>query len=96
MAPILRISEKNPPVADQVTKNQSKADISESQQAMLTLAKEVRLRAAEIDDADFEALHPHGFDDEAHLGASPPSPPSLACPTAWPTFPACSPTPSSI
>jgi uncharacterized peroxidase-related enzyme len=31
---------------------------------MLDFAMKVCLRAQEIDDADFEALHPHGFDDE--------------------------------
>ena len=61
---ILRIYEKNPLVADQVAVNHSKADISARQQAMLDFAMKVCLRAQEIDDADFEALHPHGFDDE--------------------------------
>ena len=61
---ILRIYEKNPLVADQVAVNHRKADISARQQAMLDFAMKVCLRAQEIDDADFEALHPHGFDDE--------------------------------
>ena len=61
---ILRIDEKNPLVADQVAVNHRKADISARQQAMLDFAMKVCLRAQEIDDADFEALHPHGFDDE--------------------------------
>ena len=61
---ILRIDEKNPRVADQVAVNHRKADISARQQAMLDFAMKVCLRAQEIDDADFEALHPHGFDDE--------------------------------
>ena len=61
---ILRIYEKNPLVADQVAVNHRKADISARQQAMLDIAMKVCLRAQEIDDADFEALHPHGFDDE--------------------------------
>ena len=61
---ILRNYEKNPLVADQVAVNHRKADISARQQAMLDFAMKVCLRAQEIDDADFEALHPHGFDDE--------------------------------
>ncbi len=61
---ILRIYEKNPLVADQVAVNHRKADIGPRQQAMLDFAMKVCLRAQEIDDADFEALHPHGFDDE--------------------------------
>ena len=61
---ILRIYEKKPLVADQVAVNHHKADISARQKAMLDFAMKVCLRAQEIDDADFEALHPHGFDDE--------------------------------
>ena len=61
---ILRIYEKKPLVADQVAVNYRKADITPRQRAMLDFAMKVCLRAHEIDDADFEALHPHGFDDE--------------------------------
>ncbi len=61
---ILRIYEKKPMVADQVAVNYRKADISPRQRAMLDFAMKVCQRAHEIDDADFEALHPHGFDDE--------------------------------
>ncbi|AVO42301.1 peroxidase-related enzyme [Simplicispira suum] len=61
---ILRIYEKKPFVADQVAVNHRKADISPRQRAMLDFAMKVCLRSAEIDDADFDALHPHGFDDE--------------------------------
>jgi len=61
---ILRIYEKKPLVADQVAVNYRKADITPRQRAMLDFAMQVCLRAHEIDDADFAALHPHGFDDE--------------------------------
>jgi uncharacterized peroxidase-related enzyme len=61
---ILRIHEKKPLVADQVAVNYRKADITPRQRAMLDFAMKVCLRSDEVDDADFEALHPHGFDDE--------------------------------
>jgi len=61
---ILRIYEKNPLVADQVAVNHRKADIPPRHKAMLDFAMKVCLRAHEIEDADFEALYPHGFDDE--------------------------------
>jgi uncharacterized peroxidase-related enzyme len=61
---ILRIYEKKPLVADQVAVNYRKADITPRQRAMLDFAMKVCLRSHEIDDADFEALHAHGLDDE--------------------------------
>jgi uncharacterized peroxidase-related enzyme len=61
---ILRIYEKKPLVADQVAVNYRKADITPRQRAMLDFAMKVCLRSHEIDEADFQALHPHGFDDE--------------------------------
>ena len=61
---ILRIYEKKPLVADQVAVNYKKADISERQRAMLDFAMKVCTASHTIDDADFEALHAHGFDDE--------------------------------
>jgi uncharacterized peroxidase-related enzyme len=61
---ILRIVEKKPLVADQVAVNYRKADITPRQRAMLDFAMKVCLRSAEINDADFEALHAHGFNDE--------------------------------
>lgn len=61
---ILRIYEKKPMVADQVAVNWRKADISPRQRAMLDFAMKVCQRAHEIDDADFEPLHAHGFSDE--------------------------------
>lgn len=61
---ILRIYEKKPLVADQVAVNYRKADISPRQRAMLHFAMKVCLRSHEIADADFAALHAHGFSDE--------------------------------
>ena len=61
---ILRIYEKKPLVADQVAVNYRKADITPRQRAMLDFAMKVCLQSDQIDDADFAALHAHGFDDE--------------------------------
>jgi uncharacterized peroxidase-related enzyme len=61
---ILRIYEKKPLVADQVAVNYKKADITPRQRAMLDFAMKVCLQSQAIDDADFAALHAHGFDDE--------------------------------
>ena len=61
---LLRIYEKKPLVADQVAVNYRKADITPRQRAMLDFAMKVCLRSHEIDDSDFEALYPFGFNDE--------------------------------
>jgi uncharacterized peroxidase-related enzyme len=61
---LLRIYEKKPMVADQVATNYRKADITPRQRAMLDFAMKVCLRSHEVDEADFTALHAHGFDDE--------------------------------
>ena len=61
---ILRIRAKNPLVADQVAINHRKADITPRQKAMLDFAMKVALDSAAIGDADFAALHGHGFSDE--------------------------------
>ena len=61
---ILRIYEKKPLVADQVAINYLKADITPRQRAMLDFAMKVCLESRTVNDADFEALHAHGFDDE--------------------------------
>src|SRR5918911_2214411 len=60
---ILRVRAKNPLVADQVAVNYRKADITPRQRAMLDFAMKVCLRSHEIEEADFAALHPHGFSD---------------------------------
>ena len=61
---ILRIYEKKPLVADQVAVNHRKADITPRQRAMLDFAMKVCLSSHEVEDADFDTLHAHGFDDE--------------------------------
>ena len=61
---ILRIYEKKPLVADQVAVNYRKADITPRQRAMLDFAMKVCLHSSEIGEADFAALHTHGFSDE--------------------------------
>ena len=61
---ILRIYEKKPLVADQVAVNYRKADISPRQRAMLDFAMKVCSASHEVEDADFAALHAHGFNDE--------------------------------
>ena len=61
---ILRIYEKKPLVADQVAVNYRKADISPRQRAMLDFAMKVCTASHAVEDADFQALHAHGFSDE--------------------------------
>ncbi len=61
---ILRIYEKKPLVADQVATNYRKADIPPRQRAMLDFAMKVCLESDKLEDADFTALHAHGFSDE--------------------------------
>ena len=61
---ILRVYEKSPHVADQVAVNYRKADISPRQKAMLAYAMKVATVSATIEEADYDALRPHGFSDE--------------------------------
>jgi uncharacterized peroxidase-related enzyme len=61
---ILRIYEKKPLVADQVAINHRKADISPRQRAMLDFSLKVCNQSHEVEEADFAALHAHGFNDE--------------------------------
>ncbi|MCB2100153.1 MAG: peroxidase-related enzyme, partial [Rhodobacterales bacterium] len=61
---ILRIRARNKLVADQVATNYRKADITPRQMAMLDYALKVSNDAKSVDDADFEALRAHGFDDD--------------------------------
>ncbi len=61
---ILRIYEKKPLLADQLAINHRKADITPRQRAMLDFAMKVCLESAAIEEADFAALHAHGFTDE--------------------------------
>ena len=61
---ILRIYEKKPLVADQVSVNYRKADITPRQRAMLDFAMKVCLNSDAIEDADFAPLLAHGLNDE--------------------------------
>ncbi|MEO7246548.1 MAG: peroxidase-related enzyme [Rubrivivax sp.] len=61
---ILRVYEKNPLIADQVAVNHRKADLTPRQHAMLDFALKVCEASHTVADADFEALHAHGFSDE--------------------------------
>ncbi len=61
---LLRVYAKQPLLADQVAINHRKADITPRQRAMLDFAIKVCLDSAAIGDADYEALHRHGLDDE--------------------------------
>ena len=51
-------------MADQVAVNYHKANITPRQRAMLDFAVKVSQRAQEVGDADYAALHEHGFSDE--------------------------------
>jgi uncharacterized peroxidase-related enzyme len=61
---ILRVYEKAPRLADQLAVNHRKADITPRQRAMLDFALKVCLQSDVVGDADFAALHAHGFSDE--------------------------------
>ncbi|GAB4119534.1 MAG: peroxidase-related enzyme [Rubrivivax sp.] len=61
---ILRVYEKKPLVADQIAVNYRKADITPRQRAMLDFAMKVCTASHTVEEADFEALRAHGFDDE--------------------------------
>ncbi|MES2072825.1 MAG: peroxidase-related enzyme [Pseudomonadota bacterium] len=61
---LLRIYAKNALVADQVAVNHLKADITPRESAMLDFALKVCLESHSVGDADYAALHEHGFDDE--------------------------------
>ena len=61
---LVRIYDKAPMLADQLAVNYRKANISARQRAMLDFAMKVCTRSQEVDDADFDALHAHGFDND--------------------------------
>lgn len=61
---ILRVRAKDPLVADQIAINYREADITERQRAMLDFAMKVSKDSCAVDEADFEVLRGHGFDDE--------------------------------
>lgn len=60
---IVRIRTKNRILADQLASNYRKADITPRQRAMLDFALKVSARAQEVNEADYAALHAHGFSD---------------------------------
>jgi uncharacterized peroxidase-related enzyme len=61
---VLRIRAKNPLIADQVAINYKKADITPRQMAMLDFATKVCTASHTVNDEDYQALYPHGFDDD--------------------------------
>ncbi|WP_027583599.1 peroxidase-related enzyme [Bradyrhizobium sp. Ai1a-2] len=61
---ILRIRAKDPLIADQISVNYRKADITPRQRAMLDFAMKVSREASTISEADFSALKAHGFSDD--------------------------------
>ena len=68
---ILRIREKNPQLADQISSNYRKADITPRQKAMLDFALKVSKSSYEISNADIEDMQKQGFsnDDIWDIGA---------------------------
>lgn len=61
---ILRVYSRDPLVADQVAVNYRKADITPRQTAMLDFAVRIAASPGQVGQADFEALHAHGFNAE--------------------------------
>ncbi|HLR77943.1 MAG TPA: peroxidase-related enzyme [Burkholderiaceae bacterium] len=61
---VLRIRAKNTTIADQVAVNYRKATLSARERAMLDFAMKVSQDAQSIEDADYQRLYPHGFNDE--------------------------------
>jgi uncharacterized peroxidase-related enzyme len=61
---ILRIRAKNPQIADQISVNYRKADITPRQKAMLDFAMKVSAEAQRISEQDFTAIAAHGFSND--------------------------------
>ena len=61
---ILRVYERKAMIADQIAVNHRKADITPRQMAMLDFAMKVCNASHEVGEADYAALHAHGFTDE--------------------------------
>jgi len=61
---ILRIRAKQPLIADQITMNYRKADLTPRQKAMLAFAIKVANESHRVDDEDYQALRDHGFSDD--------------------------------
>lgn len=60
---ILRVRAKNGLVADQVSMNYRKADISDRQKAMLEFAVKVANESASVDESDYQRLAEHNFSE---------------------------------
>ena len=61
---ILRIREKDPLLADQISSNYRNADISPRQKLMLDFALKVSQAANDVEDQDLQLLREAGFNDE--------------------------------
>ena len=61
---ILRVYEKDPVIADQLSINYRKASLSQRQRGMLEFAIKICEKAHEITESDFEQLYGLDFDDE--------------------------------
>ncbi|KAA3628540.1 MAG: alkylhydroperoxidase [Proteobacteria bacterium] len=61
---ILRVYAKDPLIADQVAINYRKAPLTARQTAMLDFALKVATSSHLVDNADYDLLRRHGFDDE--------------------------------
>ena len=61
---LVRVYEKDPLLADQLSSNWRRADVTPRQRAMLEFAVKVAVRSGEIEDADFVRLREQGFSDE--------------------------------
>lgn len=60
---ILRVRAKNGLVADQVSMNYRKADITDRQKAMLEFAVKVANESASVDESDYQRLADHSFSE---------------------------------
>ena len=92
---ILRIRAKDPLIADQVSVNYLKADLTERQRAMLDFAVKVAERSHEIEEEDYETLGRARIHERRRLGHRRPSRPCSPCRTASPTRSRSARTPSS-
>jgi len=61
---ILRIRAKNELIADQISMNYRKADLTDRQKAMLEFAIKVANDSQSVDERDYESLRNHGFSDD--------------------------------
>ena len=61
---ILRITAKNPRVADQLAVNWRKAEVTPRQKAMLAFAMKVAVDSGSLEDADYATMREHGYSDE--------------------------------